>query len=132
VSEPDWLWLPFEAVIDLHAEQLEEHGGAVGLRDENALRSALARPQNLALYEPDTATAFRLAAAYAYGLTQNHAFVDGNKRIAFVAAATFLLLNGWYLDALETEAERMMLALSAKEIDEHAFTAWLEQHSIRP
>ena len=126
----DFEWLPLQAVIDLHAEQLEEHGGAVGLRDQGALESAVARPQNFAAYQAE-ASIFRLAAAYSYGLTQNHPFIDGNKRIAFVAGATFLILNGWYLDALESEAERMMVALSSKEIDESAFAEWLEQHSIR-
>jgi death on curing protein len=123
-------WLPLEAVLDLHEEQLEEHGGAAGLRDENALHSALARPQQIAAYEPE-ATVFRLAAAYAFGLTRNHPFVDGNKRIAFIAAGTFLSLNGWYLDALEREAETMMIGLSARSIDEHIFADWLKDQSVR-
>jgi death-on-curing protein len=127
VSEPDWL--DPEAIVDLHAEQIEEHGGAPGLRDENGLRSALARPQQIAAYEPE-ASLFRLATAYAYGFTQNPPVVDGNKRTAFIAAFAFLRINGWYLDAPEGEAEEMMLALSARRIDEAAFTEWLERRSV--
>ena len=74
-----WQWVPVEAVLDLYAEQIEEHGGRAGLRDENLLHSALARPVNSLHYEPEGATACRLAAAYAFGLACNHAFVDGNK-----------------------------------------------------
>jgi death-on-curing protein len=124
-----WTWVSHQAAIDLHAEQLEEHGGAAGLRDENALLSALARPQQIANYEPD-ADVFRLAAAYAYGLVQNHAFVDGNKRIALVVSGAFLALNGWHLDAPEREAERMMFALAAKTIDERMFAEWLKNQSV--
>jgi death-on-curing protein len=129
VSEP--VWLPYELILDLHAEQLREHGGAPGLRDENGLRSALARPRQIATYESG-ASLFRLAAAYAYGLTRNHPFVDGNKRAAFIAAGVFLGLNDWYLDAPEGEATGMVLALAAKDIDEAAFTAWLKRWSVPP
>jgi death on curing protein len=122
-------WLPLEAVLELHTEQLEEHGGAAGIRDRGALESALARPQMIFNYEQD-ATLFRLAAAYAFGLTQNHPFVDGNKRISLIAAGTFLQLNGWYLDATEGEAVEMMLALSSKSKNEADFALWLEERSI--
>ncbi len=129
MSEP--VWLPYELILDLHAEQLREHGGAPGLRDENGLRSALARPRQIATYEPG-ASLFRLAAAYAYGLTRNHPFVDGNKRAAFIAAGVFLGLNDWYLDAPEGESTDMVLALAAKDIDEAAFAAWLKRWSAPP
>jgi death-on-curing protein len=128
-NEPEWQWLSAEAIIDLHAEQLEEHGGAAGLRDENALRSALARPLNMVAYDPAGVTVYRLAAAYAYGLARSHPFVDGNKRIAFLAAAAFLLMNGCYLDALEHDAAQVVLRLAAGEIGEDDFAAWLEDHA---
>ena len=80
-------WIAYETVLIFHDAQISEHGGAGGLRDEGGLRSALARPENLAAYgEPDL---FDLAAAYARGITQNHPFVDGNKRTAFVVAVAF-------------------------------------------
>lgn len=124
-----WQWVPVEAVLDLYAEQIEEHGGRAGLRDENLLHSALARPVNSLHYEPEGATACRLAAAYAFGLACNHAFVDGNKRIALLTAATFLLMNGYYLDALEHEAAEMTKRLSERRISEIEYAAWLEEHS---
>ncbi|MDX1574621.1 MAG: type II toxin-antitoxin system death-on-curing family toxin, partial [Kiloniellales bacterium] len=91
-------WVPVEAVIDLHAELLEEHGGAPGLRDRGGLESALARARQLHAYDPDT-DLYALAAACAGGIIRNHPFVDGNERAAFVALGVFLTLNGLYLDA---------------------------------
>ena len=123
-------WLPLQALLELHAEQLEEHGGAPGLRDRGGLESALVRPQQILGYEPDS-TVFRLAGAYAFGLTQNHPFIDGNKRAALVAAGTFLAMNGWYLDATEQETVKVMLALSAKATSEGEFGAWIESRSVR-
>ncbi|MBB5518106.1 death-on-curing protein [Amphiplicatus metriothermophilus] len=108
----------------LHAEQLAEHGGAAGVRDEGLLESALARPENMAAYgEPDL---FELAAAYAFGIVKNHPFVDGNKRAGFMAAATFLLLNGWTLTATDKEVVEAMLALAAGEASEEEFALWLK------
>lgn len=123
-------WLPIEALLELHAEQLEEHGGAPGLRDRGGLESAVMRPQQILGYEPDT-TVFRLAGAYAFGLTQNHPFIDGNKRAALIAAGTFLAMNGWYLDATEQETVKIMLGLSSKEVSEADFCAWLESRSVQ-
>lgn len=115
------------AVEAMHDEQLRRHGGASGLRDENALESALARPLNkLAYGEPD---AFELAAAYAYGLARNHAFVDGNKRIAIVSAATFLLLNGLMLTADDGTLYEFTMALAAGEIDEDGAAAFFRDHT---
>lgn len=88
-------WLLRDVVLALHAEQLAEHGGPEGMRDQGAFESALARPENLFAYgDPDTAD---LAAAYAFGLARNHAFTDGNKRISFAACISFLRLNGFDL-----------------------------------
>ncbi|SNT67560.1 type II toxin-antitoxin system death-on-curing family toxin [Amphiplicatus metriothermophilus] len=119
-----WIWLRRDALTALHAEQLAEHGGAAGVRDEGLLESALARPENMAAYgEPDL---FELAAAYAFGIVKNHPFVDGNKRAGFMAAATFLLLNGWTLTATDKEVVEAMLALAAGEASEEEFALWLK------
>ena len=97
-----WRWVDRQALLLLHDESLAEHGGAAGLRDEGLLDSALARPLNLVAYgKPDLA---ELAACYAVGLAKNHAFVDGNKRAAFLAMGLFLYLNGWRLHATQAEA----------------------------
>jgi death-on-curing protein len=111
----------------LHDESLAEHGGSPGLRDEGLLESALARPENLAVYgDPDHAA---LAASYGIGLAKNHAFVDGNKRAALLAVGLFLYLNGYRLSASQAEATLTMLAVAAGDITEDAFAAWLRQHS---
>ena len=125
-ANPPWRWLSPEVLVAVHAEQLAEHGGAVGVRDEGLFESALARPRQTAAYgQPDAAD---LAAAYAFGLVRNHPFVDGNKRTAYVAAELFLLLNGWSMTASDESATLTALALAAGDIDEAAFAAWLRSH----
>ena len=121
-----WRWLSAEVLIAVHEEQLAEHGGAAGVRDEGLFESALARPKQLAAYgEPDAAD---LAAAYAHGLLQNHPFIDGNKRTGYVAAELFLALNGYAMTASDESAALTTLALAAGDIDEAAFAAWLRSH----
>jgi death-on-curing protein len=123
----NWRWIHRQALELLHGESLAEHGGAPGLRDEGLLESALARPQNLAAYgDPDIA---ELAACYGVGLAKNHAFVDGNKRAAFLSVGLFLALNGYRLRATQVEATLTMLAVAASEIDEQAFARWIRDHS---
>ena len=123
----DWNWVDVQALRLLHDESLAEHGGSAGLRDEGLLQSALARPQNLVAYgDPDAA---ELAAAYGFGLAKNHAFVDGNKRVAFLAVGLFLALNGLRLMATQAEATLTMLDVAAGAIDEAAFAAWIRSHS---
>lgn len=124
-----WRWLKQEVLIAVHDEQLAEHGGAEGVRDSGLLSSALARPRNLAEYEKPSA--FDLAAAYATGIVRNHPFVDGNKRMGFLAAYMFLALNGWELDAPEANAAAAVLELAAGEIDEAQFSAWLKENSVK-
>lgn len=125
-----WRWISKPALLLLHGESLAEHGGAAGLRDEGLLDSALARPLNLLAYgEPDHAD---LAASYGVGLAKNHAFVDGNKRAAFLAVGLFLHLNGYRLKASQAEATLTMLAVAAGDISEAAFAEWLRQHSRLP
>jgi death-on-curing protein len=124
-----WHWIDRRLLVLLHDESRAQHGGAAGLRDEGLLESALARPLNLAAYgAPDVAA---LAAAYAYGLAQNHPFVDGNKRAAFLSVGLFLGLNGWRLSATQAEATVAMFGLAAGEIDEATFAAWLRQRIAR-
>ena len=121
-----WRWISKSALLLLHDESLVEHGGAAGLRDAGLLDSALARPLNLAAYgEPDLA---ELAASYAIGLAKNHAFVDGNKRAAFLAVGLFVALNRQRLSASQIDSTQAMLAVAAGKLDEAAFAAWLRAH----
>ncbi len=123
-----WIWLDRAVLIAAHDEQLAEHGGAAGFRDEGLFDSALARPLNLAAYEkPDVAA---LAASYAVALAKNHPFINGNKRTAFVAMALFLLLNGHDLDATDAECVLAMLAVAAGEWDEATLADWLRTHVV--
>lgn len=122
----DWIWVDVEVALAAHDEQLAEHGGAPGLRDRSMLESALARPLNLLAYgEPDAAD---LAASYAFGLARNHPFVDGNKRTALVVSETFLMLNGYTLNASNVELVVTFLALAAGELQPDALAAWFRAH----
>lgn len=119
-------WINRQVLLLLHDESLAEHGGASGLRDEGLLDSALARPLNLALYEqPDIAS---LAASYGVGLAKNHAFVDGNKRAAFLAIGLFLMVNGFRLKATQAEATLAILDVAAGVMDEAALAQWIREH----
>ncbi|MGI9486610.1 MAG: type II toxin-antitoxin system death-on-curing family toxin [Geminicoccaceae bacterium] len=113
----------------MHDQQLAEHGGASGLRDEGLLESALARAQNLHAYgETDLCT---LATAYAVGIARNHPFIDGNKRTAFLTAYVFLRLNGRTLIASEADAVEIMMATAAGSVSDQAFADWLRR-STKP
>lgn len=126
-SESYWVWIDAQVLLAVHDEQLAEHGGGSGVRDAGLFDSALARPVNLAAHgEPDFAD---LAASYGFGLAKNHPFVDGNKRTAFVAVELFLALNGYQLQANDTDCVMTMLALAASELEEADFAAWLRQNS---
>ncbi len=121
-----WTWIERATIVAVHHEQLAEHGGRAGLRDESLLESALARPQQLAAYgEPDLAA---MAATYGFGLAKNHPFVDGNKRTAFVAVELFLVLNGSELVANDVDCTMTMLALAAGDLDEAGFATWIRRH----
>jgi death-on-curing protein len=123
-----WQWINKQLLVMLHDESLLLHGGASGIRDEGLLDSALNRAVNLALYsEPDFAD---LAAVYVIGLAKNHAFVDGNKRVAFLAVGLFLGLNGYKLTATQTDATQTLLAVASGEIQETSFAQWIREHSI--
>lgn len=121
-----WRFIERRALLLLHDESLAEHGGAPGLRDEGLLDSALARPLNLVAYgEPDLAA---LAAAHGVGLAKNHAFVDGNKRAAFLAVGLFVALNGQRLAATQADATLTMLAIASGALGEDEFAAWIRAH----
>jgi len=124
----DFIWLLEETVLAFHEEQLAEHGGGVGIRDRGLLESALARPKQLAFYgNTDIAG---LAAAYGFGLAKNHPFVDGNKRVAFVATETFLALNGMCLTADDSDCVSTLLQLASGEISEEGFADWLRKNMV--
>ena len=125
-----WRWISKQALLILHDESLATHGGGTGMRDEGLLDSALARPLNLVAYAdasnpPDIAA---LAAAYCIGLAKNHAFVDGNKRAAFLATGLFLYLNGYRLMATQADATLTVLGVAAGDVSETEFTEWLRKH----
>jgi death-on-curing protein len=120
-------WLTRLIVDAIHADQLRQHGGLASVRDENALESALARPRQKWSYddEPDLAVC---AAAYGFGLARNHPYRDGNKRIAFLALATFLGINGLELDATDADVVTTMVALAAGKLTERELAAWIRDH----
>jgi death on curing protein len=122
-------WLTREECLALHDMMLSQYGGIPGVRDENMLESALARPQQL--FHCSKSTLRDLAAAYALGVVQNHPFLDGNKRTGFMLGAGFLERNGFEFYAKETEAVVNTLALAAGEMSESAYAEWLKTNSKR-
>jgi death-on-curing protein len=121
-----WIWVELSTVLAIHEEQIAEHGGATGLRDEGLFHSAMARPQHLHAYEnPDAAD---LAAAYGFGLARNHAFVDGDKRTALVMTELFLELNGYELTTHNIACVTEMLGVAEGSIPERDFADWLRRH----
>lgn len=122
-------WISKRAVLAMHNEQLAEHGGSDGIRDETLLDSALAKPLNVFAYadEPDI---FQLAASYAFGIARNHAFVDGNKRTALVVSLTFLDTNGWDIVASKEDVYFTYLHLAEGSLDEGQLAEWFRKHAI--
>ena len=124
----DWRWVGFEVVQAIHERQIDEHGGADGIRDLGVIESALARPINLASYaDPDVAD---LAAAYAFGLAKNHGFVDGNKRTGWVAARLFLADNDYRIEFEPADAIRTMEAVAAGTMGEADLAAWFRDRVV--
>jgi death-on-curing protein len=125
MQEP--VWISEKIVLAIHDDQLAQHGGSTGVRDENLLGASFARPKHLLTYgEPSI---FDLAAAYGYGLAKNHPFVDGNKRTAFMVMYTFVELNNYWLDVLEPEVVLKMENLSVNEENQELIAQWLEANS---
>ena len=127
MSEPLWLTRP--AVDLLHHDLVVEHGGRPGTRDENLLESTLARPRNRWQYE-GTRDLAELAAVYGHGIARAHPYVDGNKRIAFLAMAVFLDANGSPLEAPDDEVVTIMRGIAAGSVDEQALAEWLRGHLV--
>lgn len=126
MSEPLWI---FEAIVQvIHQDQIQQHGGSLGLRDENLLAASLARPRHLFAYgQPDL---FDLAAAYGYGLAKNHPFIDGNKRTAFAVMATFLLVNRYLIEIPEIEVVQRMERLATDQETQESLAQWLRKNSV--
>lgn len=127
MKEP--IWIDNEEASVIHQLQLAEHGGASGIRDQGLFESAMDRPRNLFVYSEPAATIFQLAAAYDYGLAKNRAFVDGNKRTAFVVCLSFLKQNGIVIIASQEMRYLTFYALAAGDLAEAELAAWLEQNS---
>jgi death-on-curing protein len=124
VNEP--YWFTYEQAIAAHSLQLRRFGGAAGLRDEGALRTALERPVNKWHYE--NAKLPELAAAYAFGLVKNHAFVDGNKRIGFIAMVAFLRKNGVAFKPDQAQSTAIIMAVAAGEVSEASLARWIRDN----
>ena len=123
----EWKWLTREAIEVIHREQLREHGGLIGIKDENALEAAIARPQHKAAYEnPDV---YELAAAYLFGIARNHPFSDGNKRTAFLAAYTFLAIHSQRFTANQGEVIEFVLEVAAGQVNESGIAKFLGDHT---
>jgi death-on-curing protein len=127
---PEPTWLSRVVVDAIHSDQIREHGGMPGLRDENVLESALARPQQQWHYAGQVDIA-ALSAAYAFGLVRNHPYRDGNKRIGFLAMVTFLGINGHAFDASDAEVVAEIVALADGKVDEDELAEWIRQHVTR-
>lgn len=127
MEEPKWI--DGQVVKGIHSRLLAEHGGAPGIRDPGLLDAALARPRQIWAYSEEQPTIERLAAAYAFSLVHDHAFVDGNKRVALVVALLFLDLNGRVLRTTQEEKYVMIMGLAANELSEDQLTAWLTEGS---
>lgn len=122
MDEPTWLT---RAMVEAaHDEQVREHGGLLGIRDEGLLESALSRPRHRWSFDPAT-DLISLAAGYGFGLTKNHAFLDGNKRIGFVAMNMFLIINGLEIETAEPDIVSTILEVASGTLDEAGLTEWL-------
>ena len=123
MTEPKWF--TYDQAVAAHSIQLRRFGGAPGLRDERGLRSVLERPIN---WHDESAALPELAAAYAFALAKNHAFVDGNKRIAFIAMVAFLRKNGVPFKPDQAQATAMILAVASGEVSEENLARWIRDH----
>ena len=122
-------WISKKALLMLHEESLAMFGGPSGLRNEGLLDSALARPLNTHVYNGDITLA-DLAASYGFGIAKNHAFLDGNKRAAFLSIGMFLSINGHKLVADQVDAIQTMLAVAAGELNERGLAAWIHKNMV--
>ena len=126
MTAPEPRWITYDQAIAIHSRLLRRFGGAAGLRDEGMLRSTLERPVNKWRYEQ--AEIAELAAAYAYGLAKNHAFVDGNKRIAFMSMMIFLEKNRVAFSPDPAQSTSIILSLAAGEVSKESLTRWIRDN----
>lgn len=126
----DFKWLRHEFVLAAHRAQIAQHGGTDGIRDHGLLESALARPQNSAAYNPEH-DVHDIAAPYLFGIAKNHPFVDGNKRVAYAATETFLIINGHEATADQLAKYEMVIRIASGELDEPGAAEWLRAN-FRP
>jgi death on curing protein len=129
MTEPRWVSVAFARAV--HLQQLAEHGGLPGVRDENLLESALARPRNLWHYGDPAPDLSELAAAYAFGIARNHPFSDGNKRVALVVSFAFLRVNGYVMTTTQRENALEFEAMAGGERTEEQMSQWIRTHSRR-
>lgn len=125
----DFVWIDDRVVLAIHSEQVTRHGGLSGIRDSSLLDSALARPKNLKAY--DDASLAICASAYIFGIVKNHPFLDGNKRTGFVVGMTFLLLNGYYINATESDVVVTVLSVASGDMTEEALGEWISSKLIK-
>jgi len=123
------IWLDRAILEALHDDQIGEHGGIPGIRDEGLLESVVGRPQQKWHYEPESDLP-SLASAYAFGIAKNHPFLDGNKRTALVAAYTFLALNDFELEAPEPETVGVILGIADGSVSQDELAAWIRSHIV--
>ncbi len=121
-----YTWIELDTVLVVHDLQIQEHGGATGIRDPGLIESAINRPKNLLLY--DSPGVVDLAAAYAFELTKNHGFIDGNKRTAYVITRLFLRLHGWDFTASPEERVLVFEKLGKSAYTSKEFTLWLNKN----
>jgi death-on-curing protein len=126
MEEP--LWMDATDAVIAHELELSAHGGSEGIRDAGLLESAIARPRNIWAYAESTPSLAVLAASYAFGISSNHPFVDGNKRTALVVSFAFLDVNGFEVIASQEDAFLTILGLAAGEIGEDQLAAWFERN----
>lgn len=128
--KPEFYLPDAQAVLDIQRELIQEHGGAEGVRDHGALDAAIARSEHISAYSDGHASIFEMAAAICAAIIRRHPFVDGNKRAAFSTLGATLIMNDLYLDVTEREADRIIKALAASEIDEASFVEWVTTNSF--
>ena len=123
-------WLPIDRVLAIHRRQIAEHGGSDGVRDLGLRESALARPLNIEAYEPDSDIA-TLAAAYPFGIVKNHSFIDGNKRTGYVVMETFLIKNGFELNAKPADKYLTIIGLAEGSLSKEELVDWLLERIVK-